>query len=40
MYARTRSALVAALQHAAFGCFVFTIGLGWYFYHGAVRAGG
>jgi hypothetical protein len=35
-YARTRSALVTALQHAAFGCFIFTIGLGWYFYHGAV----
>lgn len=38
-YARTRSALVAAFQHALFGCFVFTIGLGWYFYY-AVAVGG
>lgn len=36
-YERTRSALVAGLQHAAFGCYIFTIGLGWYFYYGAVR---
>jgi membrane protease YdiL (CAAX protease family) len=36
-YDRTRSALVAGLQHAAFGCYIFTIGLGWYFYYGAVR---
>jgi membrane protease YdiL (CAAX protease family) len=34
-YLRTGSALVAAIQHAAFGCWVFTTGLGWYFYHGA-----
>lgn len=34
-YERTRSALVAAIQHALFGCFVFTVGWGWYFYHGA-----
>lgn len=35
-YARSRSALVAAVQHALFGCWIFTIGLGWFFYHGAV----
>jgi membrane protease YdiL (CAAX protease family) len=36
-YARTRSSLVVGIQHAAFGCFIFTIGLGWYFYLGGVR---
>jgi membrane protease YdiL (CAAX protease family) len=38
-YERTRSSLVAAIQHAACGCWLFTTGLGWYFYHGAVRFG-
>jgi membrane protease YdiL (CAAX protease family) len=36
-YERSRSGLAASLQHALFGCWLFTIGLGWYFYHGAVR---
>lgn len=36
-YDRTRSSLVAGIQHAAFGGLLFTLGLGWYFYHGAVR---
>jgi len=35
-YERTGSALVATLQHALFGCFLFTVGLGWYFYAGSV----
>jgi len=35
-YETTRSSLVATVQHALFGCYLFTIGLGWYFYHGAV----
>jgi membrane protease YdiL (CAAX protease family) len=35
-YERTGSALLATLQHALFGCFLFTIGLGWYFYAGSV----
>ena len=39
-YDRTRSSLVATIQHALFGCYVFTVGWGWYFYHGALRAGG
>ncbi|MDX1388111.1 MAG: CPBP family intramembrane glutamic endopeptidase [Acidobacteriota bacterium] len=38
-YARTRSALVASFQHALFGCFSFTIGLGWFFYYAAVVGG-
>ncbi|HXV76609.1 MAG TPA: CPBP family glutamic-type intramembrane protease [Candidatus Polarisedimenticolaceae bacterium] len=36
-YQRTGSSLVAAIQHAAFGCWIFTTGLGVYFYYGAVR---
>jgi membrane protease YdiL (CAAX protease family) len=35
-YDRTRSLLLAAAEHAAFGCFLFTIGLGRYFYGGAI----
>jgi membrane protease YdiL (CAAX protease family) len=37
-YERTRSGLLAAVQHALFGCYLFTTGLGWYFYYGAVQA--
>lgn len=33
-YARTRSLPLVWLEHALYGCFVFTIGLGWYFYTG------
>ncbi len=33
-YERTGSSLVAAVQHALFGCWVFTVGLGPYFYRG------
>ncbi len=36
-YERSGSETPAALQHALFGCTVFTVGLGWYFYAGAVR---
>ena len=36
-YDRSGSETPAALQHALFGCTVFTVGLGWYFYAGAVR---
>lgn len=35
-YEQSRSSLVAAIQHALFGCYLFTIGLGWYFYSGAL----
>ncbi len=34
-YERSGSALPAAFQHALFGCLLFTLGLGWYFYSGA-----
>ncbi|MCW5775248.1 MAG: CPBP family intramembrane metalloprotease [Phycisphaeraceae bacterium] len=33
-YARTRSAFAASFEHALYGCLVFTIGLGSYFYSG------
>ena len=35
-YASTRSTLVASLQHALFGLFLFTIGLGSYFLYASV----
>lgn len=35
-YARTGSLALVCLEHALYGDFVFTIGLGRYFYHGAV----
>lgn len=34
-YARSRSTLAASVEHALYGCLVFTIGLGRYFYTGA-----
>lgn len=34
-YARTRSTLAAAVEHALYGCFIFTVGLGSFFYGGA-----
>ena len=35
-YQRTRSLALVAIEHALFGDFIFTLGLGRYFYHGAV----
>ena len=37
-YARTRSLALVSLEHALYGDFIFTLGLGRYFYHGAVAA--
>lgn len=37
-YARTRSITLVTLEHALYGDFVFTVGLGQYFYHGNVAA--
>jgi membrane protease YdiL (CAAX protease family) len=34
-YRRSRSLLTAGFEHALFGCFNFTLGLGVYFYNGA-----
>ena len=35
-YARSDSTLQATIEHALFGCFLFTVGLGWYFYGGSI----
>jgi len=35
-YHKTRSLAAASIEHALYGCMVFTIGLGWYFYMGSV----
>lgn len=37
-YRRTRSLLTVSVEHALYGCLVFTIGLGDFFFHGAVTA--
>jgi membrane protease YdiL (CAAX protease family) len=37
-YQATGSLLVSSLEHALYGCFIFTVGLGGLFYHGAGRA--
>jgi len=37
-YARSGSTLQAGLEHGLWGDFIFTIGLGWYFYGGSIRA--
>lgn len=35
-YDKHRSLLLVSLEHALYGCFIFTLGLGRYFYHGAI----
>jgi uncharacterized protein len=37
-YAVTGSLMVSSLEHALYGCYMFTVGLGGFFYHGAGRA--
>lgn len=37
-YERGESTAMAALEHALWGDFIFTIGLGWYFYGGSIRS--
>lgn len=34
-YVKNKSLALVSLEHALYGNFVFTVGLGWYFYHGA-----
>lgn len=36
-YARTGSTLQASLEHALWGDFLFTVGIGWYFYGGSIQ---
>lgn len=33
-YLKTKSLAVVCFEHALYGCWIFTIGLGYYFYHG------
>lgn len=35
-YAKTSSTLLVSLEHALWGNFAFTVGIGWYFYSGAI----
>jgi len=35
-YAKTGSTLQVSLEHGLWGCFAFTVGLGWYVYSGAI----
>lgn len=35
-YAKTKSLALAVIEHALYGCMIFTVGLGPYFYHGSV----
>lgn len=37
-YQTTGSLMVSSLEHALYGCYMFTVGLGGLFYHGAGRA--
>lgn len=36
-YARSRSMFATTVEHALYGCFVFTVGLGTFFYSGGAR---
>jgi uncharacterized protein len=36
-YAKHHSLALVSIEHALYGCWVFTVGLGWYFYSGAPR---
>ncbi len=36
-YEKTKSLASSTFEHALYGCYIFTIGLGQYFYHGAVQ---
>ncbi|HVZ83979.1 MAG TPA: CPBP family glutamic-type intramembrane protease [Terracidiphilus sp.] len=39
-YAETGSLATSGFEHALYGCWLFTIGLGQYFYHGAIASAG
>jgi membrane protease YdiL (CAAX protease family) len=36
-YLKTRSLLAVSIEHALWGNFLFTVGLGWFFYSGAIQ---
>jgi membrane protease YdiL (CAAX protease family) len=35
-YAESGSLAVSSFEHALYGCWLFTVGLGGYFYHGTI----
>ena len=37
-YAQTSSLATSCFEHALYGCYIFTVGLGQYFYHGTIAA--
>jgi len=39
-YAETTSLFTSSFEHALYGCWIFTIGLGQYFYHGTIATVG
>jgi hypothetical protein len=39
-YAETGSLAVSSFEHALYGCWLFTVGLGQYFYHGTISSVG
>jgi membrane protease YdiL (CAAX protease family) len=39
-YAETGSLATSSLEHALYGCWLFTVGLGQYFYHGTIASAG
>ena len=39
-YAETNSLLTSCVEHSLYGCWLFTIGLGQYFYHGTIASVG
>lgn len=36
-YTKTKSLIAISLEHGFGGDFLFTIGIGWYFYSGSIR---
>jgi membrane protease YdiL (CAAX protease family) len=39
-YTETKSLAASSFEHALYGCWLFTVGLGQYFYHGTIEAVG
>ena len=39
-YAETKSLATSSFEHALYGCWLFTVGLGQYFYHGTIASVG
>jgi len=37
-YAETGSLATSSFEHALYGCWLFTVGLGQYFYHGTIAS--